>query len=199
MDTRDALREAARDPERGWAQILPRIERKLRVLYHFRTTPELRAAAPEDDLIQEVFAEMLAGIHRFQDRGPGSLERWLAGILRHRIEDARTSERRRPKAETALRRLDGSAETAFPGLLQAVEDSRAGVTQTVAERERIARVRRVIESLSPRSREAILLKIYEGRTGRECADLLGIDESTFSYRMKRALDSCRVSLKDMSS
>src|SRR5262245_29855918 len=80
-DTRAILERLPDDPDRGWSDLLNRVESKLRVLLHFRMTRALRDVVGEDDLLQEVWTEAVRNFDRFEYRGPGSLQRWLAGIL----------------------------------------------------------------------------------------------------------------------
>jgi len=63
-------------------------------------------------------------------------------------------------------------------------------------RELEEQVRSVLLRLSEAERETLLLRLFEGLSGRAAARRLGVDESTVSMRFKRALETCAVHLRE---
>lgn len=192
--TRTLLRRLQHDPVRAWAELLQRTEQKLRVLLHFRMTPRMRAFFDEDDLLQETWLEAARKIHTFEHRGPGSLQRWMAEILRNKLLHAARSSGRLPAPASGW---PAATSAALPGFLEALEKSQPGVSRDARQQEAAARVRLVLERLPEPEREAVLMKLYEGLTGREAAARAGVDESTISVRFKRALQDCARQLRDL--
>lgn len=193
--TRDHLSDARLRPEEGWPALLARVESQLRVVLHFRMTPAARASVSEDDLLQEVFAEFVRKIDDFEYRGPGSLARWLCGILRNKIHHA---ERRTARSPRVARPVEVDVEsTRHPDLLNAVRASQPGVSHDARQRETVDQIRTALGELPEPLREVLLLKVYEGLSGREAAERLGIEESLVSKRYRKALDHCRTKLGEL--
>lgn len=67
-----------------------------------------------------------------------------------------------------------------------------------AEREEIrSRVRREIQRLSPRLRELMLLKVQEGKTYREIAEITGLSVTNVGYLLHRAMKVLSGRLRDL--
>lgn len=195
--TQSMLDRLQRDPEGGWAELVSRMDQKLRTLIHFRWAALGRVGCEPDDLLQEVFAEAARCLDRFEYRGPGSLQRWLAGILRQKLRRARRRGKRVALTESALAR---STRRPLPhGLKEALVASRQGASWSARQHELELHVRSALESLAADEREVVLLKVYEGLTGREAARRARVDESTISVRYKRALAACARRLKELGS
>ena len=88
--TRELLGRAVgggRESEEAWHRLIARVQSRLRVLLSFR----LGGGQDAEDLLQEVWLQALQSLDRFEYRGPGSLQRWLAGILRMKLREVRRS------------------------------------------------------------------------------------------------------------
>ncbi len=196
QDLLDQVRESGTQAERGWFDLLTRCESRLRTLIHFRLSDAVRATVDEDDLLQEVWIGAAHKIHEFEYRGTGTLQRWLASILRNKLMHAGRKAKRLPFPETAL---GSNANSEQSGLFDALSRSQPGVSHDARRREMEGEVREVLEELSPELREAVLLKVYEGLSGKESAAQLGITEGAFSKRFHKALDKVAIKMKQRSS
>jgi RNA polymerase sigma-70 factor (ECF subfamily) len=194
--TRRALERARNDPERDFGALIDHAESRLRVLLHFRMHARLRAVCDPDDLLQEVWSEAARRLDRFEYRGPGSFHRWLAGILSNKLLHAARALPRVPSPETDATEQKSSGES---GLFAALARTRSGVSRDAKRREREGRVRAVLEGLPEPFRRAILLRFYEGLSGREAALVERIDESTMSVRFEKALRACAARLREFDS
>jgi len=146
-----------------------------------------------DDLLQEVWVEASHRIGGFEYRGSGSLQRWLAGILHYKLLEARRASRRLPFAASAIAQ---NPEGERAQLFEALSRTQPGASTDIRHREMVNRVNEVLEVLPPELREAILLRIYESKTGKEAAGILGISESAFSKRFRKALAAIRIPLRE---
>jgi RNA polymerase sigma factor (sigma-70 family) len=189
----DQIRGAEPDAEQGWPDLLERCESRLRTLMHFRLGPSVRATIDEDDLLQEVWIEAALKIHDFEYRGPGSLQRWLAEILRYKILHAGRKSKRIPFPEASLNSKDAASPA---GLFNALSRTQPGASQRSQRRETVQQVLAVLSELPEELRECILLKVYEGLSGREAAQKLGLTEGGFSKRFHKALSAVSVRMKD---
>lgn len=178
----------------AWIQLLERSESKLRVLAEFRIRG-LPGTRPHDvdDLLQETWLEASSKIGDFEYRGSGSLQRWLASILRFKILEGSRAEAKRPRPISAM---PADADAPQSLLLDALARTQPGASFDARRREAEERVREVLDRLSEPHREALLLKIYEGKTGVEAARQLGISESAFSKRFRQALAAVRIPLRE---
>jgi RNA polymerase sigma-70 factor (ECF subfamily) len=182
--TRLHLERLPVEPHASWASLLRRVESRLRVLL------ALRGCDDPDEVLQEVWIQAVQGLGAFEYRGPGSLQRWLAGIARNKLRERERGRRSAPISAGVLDASDGPAH----GLLAALRDSRPGVSTEVGRRELEERVRAALEQLPEPEREAVLLRLYEGLSVREAGGRLGVDPSTVSLRVKRALGRCAAAL-----
>lgn len=183
----------------AWVQLLERCESKLRVLAEFRVRG-MTGGRPHDvdDLLQETWLEATSKIDQFEYRGTGSLQRWLASIMRFKILEGNRAEEKRPRPMSGLASSQEQGEQRAQ-LLDAFHRTQPGASYDTQRREAESRVRAVLDTLSEAHREALLLKVYEGKTGVEAAKLLGISESAFSKRFRQALAAVRIPLREDAS
>ena len=169
----------------AWARLIHRCGNRLRVLLHYRLDAQLTGADPED-VLQETWAQAIHSFASFEYRGEGSFQRWLAGILRHKMLEFRRGARRRPaqiRGECASR---GSAPAA---LFDALVDTQTP-SRNMWQRERVRRVQEVLDRLPDVERNALLARYYEGLTLREAGDRAGVDPATILHRERRGLARC---------
>ena len=77
------------------------------------------------------------------------------------------------------------------GFLKGHDAAIVGINEPVTDR--------VLSALPEKDRSAVLLRVYEGLSGREAAAVEGLDESTMSVRLREALRKCAARLKEESS
>lgn len=157
---------------------------------------KMRSHFEEDDLLQEVWLEASQYLDRFEYRGPGSLQKWLAGILRNKLHRAARSMHRIPTPETRVIQANGGVSS-HPGLLEAFEKTQPGVSQNAKHLEAVQRIHEALKCLPAHQREAVILRVYEGKTGREAAVEAKVDPSTMSLRFHKGLDALALHLKQL--
>lgn len=188
-ETADLARQAARGSADAWAALVAKVESRLRVLAAFRLSARARAQIDPEDVCQETLAEAVRRIDRFEDRGPGGLQRWLAGILRNKVLHAERAARRSANVVVTLglHAAPDATPGAHAGLREALLAACTPPSGAARRREREEAVRRALAELPRAEREVVLLKHYEGLGGREVAARLGVDERTVTARYRRAL------------
>ncbi len=138
-----------------------------------RRTLDPEAAA---ELTAETFAEAFASRARYRDRGAGGAA-WLYGIARHQLGrffrtgavDAR-----------ARRRLGMPDRDLAPEDYERIEE--------LIDFERVGRaIAKAFGLLSEEQREAMTLRVIEGRPYREVAEQLACSEETARARVSRGL------------
>ena len=132
-----------------------------------------------EELVQDTFVRAFGSLHSF--RGDSALRTWLFTIERRLVLDRRRAARRAP---VAVEVTDASAATEFTAL-----DS-----MVAAETEQ--QVREAIERLSPTQREVFTLRVSEGLSYREIADVVGTTEGAARVHYHNAMRAVKEYLSD---
>jgi RNA polymerase sigma-70 factor (ECF subfamily) len=112
-----------------------------------------------DELVQDTFVRAFQSMAEF--RGESSLRTWLFTIERRLLLDRRRAERRRPDG-AEIDEADAATEyTALDALV-------AGETE--------GRIRRALDRLSPMQRNVFMLRVTEGLSYKEIAEIVGTTE-----------------------
>jgi RNA polymerase sigma factor (sigma-70 family) len=141
--------------------------------YFARRTFDPEAAA---ELVAETFAEAFASRRRFRDRGSGAAG-WLYGIARHELGRFF----RHGSVDSRARRKLGLPEREVsPDDYERIEE--------LIDFEQVGRaIAQAFSLLSDEQREAMTLRVVEGRPYREIAELLRCSEETARARVSRGL------------
>jgi RNA polymerase sigma-70 factor (ECF subfamily) len=123
-----------------------------------------------DELVQDTFVRAFSALDSF--RNESSLRTWLFTIERRLVLD-----RRRSAARRHARFEDAAAEVAT---------EHTALDAVVAE-ETEGRVRRAIERLSPLQREVFVLRVAEGRSYKEIAEIAGTTEGAARVHYHNAM------------
>ena len=144
------------------------VARHAAALARFAVT--LGARDEVDELVQDTFVRAFASLDGF--RAESSLRTWLFTIERRLLLDRRRSDRRR-REQVAIDELEVASGEDPLGALVASESE--------------ARVRRAIERLTPMQREVFTLRVTEGLSYREIADVVGSTEGAARVHYHNAM------------
>jgi RNA polymerase sigma-70 factor (ECF subfamily) len=123
-----------------------------------------------EELVQDTFVRAFASIDSF--RGESSLRTWLFTIERRLMLDRRRSERRL-RATVPVEAADAVTEyDALDSLLAAEAESR---------------VRKAVGALSPMQREVFSLRVEQGLSYKEIADMVGTTEGAARVHYHNAM------------
>ena len=123
-----------------------------------------------EELVQDTFVRAFGSIDGF--RGESSLRTWLFTILRRLVLDRRRARSRRPVAVPVD---EGDAVTEF----DALDGMVAGETER--------RVQDAIASLTPTQREVFTLRVAEGLSYKEIAEVAGTTEGAARVHYHNAM------------
>jgi RNA polymerase sigma factor (sigma-70 family) len=141
--------------------------------YFARRTLDPEAAA---ELTAETFAQAFASRRRFRDHGLGAIG-WLYGIARHQLG---RFHRNGAVDARARRRLGMPEREVSPEDYERIEE--------MIDFEQIGRaIGQAFSVLSEEQREALTLRVIEGRPYREVAQSLRCSEETARARVSRGL------------
>jgi len=132
-----------------------------------------------DEVVQDTFVRAFGAIDSF--RGESAFRTWLFTIARRLILDRRRSERRSRMVATVE---EGDAVTTFDALDTMVAD------------ESMVRVRQAVETLSQKQREVFTLRLEQGLSYKEIAELVGSTEGAARVHYHNAMRAVKEFLDD---
>ena len=147
------------------------VERHAPALARFAVASGAREEVEE--LVQDTFVRAFASLDSF--RGESSLRTWLFTIERRLLLDRRRAARRREMVPVA----ESDVATEYDALDGVVAD------------ETQRRLRDAVERLTPTQREVFLLRVTEGLSYREIAELVGSTEGAARVHYHNALRSVK--------
>ncbi len=142
-----------------------------------RFAVSLGQRADVDEVVQDTFVRAFGSMDSF--RADSSLRTWLFTIERRLILDRRRSERRR-RDDTSVDDVDAATE--FDALDEIVAD------------EAESRVRRAVDQLSRLQKEVFLLRVNEGLSYKEIAEVVGSTEGAARVHYHNAMRAVKESL-----
>jgi RNA polymerase sigma-70 factor, ECF subfamily len=129
--------------------------------------------------VQDTFVRAFGSLDGF--RGESTLRTWLLTIARRLLLDRRRARRRRPE-EVAIEASDATAG----------EDPLSALVAQEAE----GRVLAAMRGLTPMQREVFTLRVNEGLSYREIADLVGSTEGAARVHYHNAMRAVKEGLDD---
>ncbi|MES2357332.1 MAG: RNA polymerase sigma factor [Gemmatimonadota bacterium] len=132
-----------------------------------------------DEVVQDTFVRAFAAIESF--RGESAFRTWLFTIARRLILDRRRSERRSRMVATVE---EGDAVTTFDALDTMVAD------------ESMVRVRMAVDALSQKQKEVFMLRLEQGLSYKEIAELVGTTEGAARVHYHNAMRAVKEFLDD---
>jgi RNA polymerase sigma-70 factor (ECF subfamily) len=132
-----------------------------------------------DEVVQDTFVRAFGSFDSF--RGDSSLRTWLFTIARRLVLDRRRAQRRRPEAE----RIDE---------VEVMGDGGFTALDSIVATESEAQVREAVERLSPTQREVFTLRVGEGLSYKEIAEVVGTTEGAARVHYHNALRAIKEAL-----
>ena len=132
-----------------------------------------------DEVVQDTFVRAFGAIDTF--RGDSAFRTWLFTIARRLVLDRRRSERR---SRVVASVEEGDAVTTFDALDTMVAD------------ESMVRVRQAVAALSQKQREVFTLRLEQGLSYREIAELVGSTEGAARVHYHNAMRAVKEFLDD---
>lgn len=153
------------------------VERHASALARFAAS--VGARTDVDELVQDTFVRAFGSLESF--RGESSLRTWLFTIERRLLFDRQRAERRRPERVSVA---EDDAATEYTAL------------DAMMANETEGRVRAAMAELSPLQREVFTLRVTEGMSYREIADVVGSTEGAARVHYHNAMRAVKERLND---
>ena len=132
-----------------------------------------------EELVQDTFVRAFSSLDAF--RGESSLRTWLFTIERRLMLDRRRAELRQRKNVSLETQLPATEYNALDGMVA---------------QETATRVRRAVEALSPMQREVFGLRVEQGLSYRDIAEILGSTEGAARVHYHNAVRAVKEFLDD---
>jgi RNA polymerase sigma-70 factor, ECF subfamily len=156
------------------------------ISFMYRTTHNQGIA---EELAQEVFLRVYRSRESYE--ASAKFTTWLYRIATNlAVNNARDTKHERAENQVSLDEPDEES-----GSTMDLADTRATVEQELLRDERLAAIRKVVESLPERQRMAVLMHKYQDMDYKEIAGVLKLSESATKSLLFRAYESLRESLK----
>lgn len=142
--------------------------------------PELRGRLLDSDVVQESLVRITQHLHEFRGDEPGHFLAWVRTIAFRAAIDCK---RRLDRAQNGSGPLH---EAAAPGLTP---------LETVEHADEILHLFAALGRLSARRRDVLLGKFFEGLSGAQLAERMGISEGNVRVLLLRSLEQLRALLE----
>ncbi|WP_119072279.1 RNA polymerase sigma factor [Aggregatilinea lenta] len=139
-------------------------------------------SADAEEVAQDALTYALLNIHRY-DAGLSSFSTWL-----HTITVSRSRDKRRRKI------LPSIPLAQWLGLGHQIRDHTPGPESSYLQQEVESGLLTALDQLSPKLREAIVLRFYADCTYKEMGDIMGCSLNTARSRLRLAIDKLRAQL-----
>jgi RNA polymerase sigma-70 factor (ECF subfamily) len=163
--------------------------------------PSRRALVDADDILQQTFVDVFRDIRRFEPRSDRSFLAWLKTIADHRIQDAvKALNRIKRGGEFRQIRFVSSPSTSC-SMAELVELLSAGShtpSRSVAGHEAVKAVQDALRQLPDDYRQAVELRLLEGRSLEETAAVLDRSPRAVQGLVDRAKKKLRAALVRLS-
>jgi len=163
------------------------------------TGDHLLALVELDDLIQEVSAAALTGLHSapLDEYEP---MQWLQQLARRRVVDAHRfhfDAKRRDAGRQQSIHGGGKADSSAMGLEQMLSVSMTSASAAVSRDIRMVRVQQAIDALSQEQKDAIRLRYADGLPTKEIAEKLGKTDVAIRVLLSRSMRQLEKLLDDV--
>lgn len=132
-----------------------------------------------EELVQDTFVRAFSSMDSF--RGESSLRTWLFTIERRLMLDRRRSERRQ---RTTVPVQPSDAVTEYDAL------------DSMLAEEVESRVRKAVDDLSPTQKEVFTLRVEQGMSYKEIAEIVGTTEGAARVHYHNAMRAVKESVSD---
>lgn len=150
------------------------------VLRYVRTRISMTKHPTPDDVAQEVCLAVSTAIHTYVDRGRPFMA-FVYGIAFNKVADARRS-----MGRDRLNPTDDVPDD---------RDNSVTPEESVLIADEGNRVRALLDSLSDRAREVIVLRVFVGLSAEETADVIGTTPGAVRVAQHRALATLRKTIE----
>jgi len=176
------------------AKLLAAFHPTLRARAIARMDPALRARFEPEDVLQQVYMQVIREIDKYENRGEDSFLRWVTTILDNKLIDARRAAYRQVRSIARELPAAGATTDSYWNLLDLVYAGTGTPSQAVRKDEALGALLACVSGLGESHRQVLQLRFLEGLPVGEVARRLGKTDGAVVALTKRALESLRKSM-----
>lgn len=196
----ELLAHAAAGDQGALTELFSRHRKRLKQMIRLRINRRLQGRVDESDILQDAYLEAARRLPDYLTNRPLPFFLWLRHITGEKLIDSHRrhlgAKRRDAAREVPTPR--GPTPEANSDLMAAWLMGRlTSPSQAAIKAETRLRVQEALGSLDPIDREILMLRHFEQLTNVECAETLGMNESSSSSRYLRALKRLKDELAEI--
>jgi RNA polymerase sigma-70 factor (ECF subfamily) len=128
-----------------------------------------------EDVVADTFLSAVEKLNEFEWRGDGSFAAWLFRIASNQV--------------SSYYRKNNKVKESVPlESLPQIKSNAMLPDDSSLQKEKFAKLRQMVGTLSPRRQEIIIFKFFGGLRNNEIAKILGLDERTIASHLCRGLE-----------
>jgi RNA polymerase sigma-70 factor (ECF subfamily) len=180
------------------AELFSKYKKQLRAMIAFRMDQHLKGRVDPSDILQEAFLSLSQKLPEFRDKDMTFFV-WLRLVTHESLINVHRRhlnvQKRDPRREISfhLRNMEATSISLAAHLL----GNNTSVAGKAIRAEQRARLQAVLDGMEATDREIIALRIFEGLTNGEAAEVLGLTKQTTSKRFIRAIERLKEFVADM--
>jgi RNA polymerase sigma-70 factor (ECF subfamily) len=193
------IQRIAEGDQQAMAELVEEYQPRLVRFAALRLDSRVRARVDPEEVVQEVFVEVLRRAAGYASNPGSSPAVWLFGLTLERVIQVHRqhleAQARDPRREIRLH--DGPTPAVDSGSLASLLVGRLTTPSQAAMRaERQQRIQDALRNLDETDREVLVLRHFDELSNVEAAELLGLTPKAASMRFVRALQRLRAILGD---
>jgi RNA polymerase sigma-70 factor (ECF subfamily) len=189
------VQAAAEGDQLAVAKLLAAYHPKLRARVRTRMDRALQPRLEPEDILQQVYLQVLRELDRFEDRGPDSFLNWVGKILDNTMIDARRAAHR--QARDVAREVPNRppARTgSYWNLIDQIYADASSPSRIARREEAVGALLACLTELSDIHRQVIQMRFLQGLAVAEVAARLERSEAAVVALSRRALEALRKSM-----
>lgn len=183
------IRAAVDGDDAAFQALVQQYSARLRWLIRLRLDPAVRARVSADDVLQDVLLVVNDRIQSLVVEHEGAFWTWLCRVVEQRLIDARRrhlqAAQRDARRERPLDARDaGTSVAPLANVLADPGTSPSAGLRTVEQRQKLEQA---LEQLPPSYREVIVLRVLEGLSVSDTAEIMGRSNGAISVLLTKAV------------
>lgn len=192
------VQQAIDGNEDALAALFSQYKTQLRAMIEFRMDRKLKGRVDPSDVLQEAYVDLAKRLPEFGQKGM-SFFVWLRLVTKERLlkvhREHITAKKRDARREVDPRQVTSNVTSVL--LADHLIGRYTSVAGQAIKAEQNALIRSVLDQMDENDREIIALRIFEGLTNGETAEVLGMSKQTSSKRFIAAVGRLRTEIVDM--
>lgn len=195
-DVLELVAQAQAGDNNALSQLFSQYKRQLRTMIALRLSAKLKERVDPSDVLQDAWVEVVRKLEKY-DSDKMSFFVWLRLVTSDQLMACHRqhlgTQKRDPRRELRRQQLPASAMS----LNNFFVDQHTSISGKAIKAERIARLHATLEAMEDDEREVIAMRVFEGLSNSEVAEILQITTNAASKRFIKAIGKIKNELKDL--